>query len=376
VSVYKRGETYYYDFWLAGQRFHGRTECASKREAQRIEKQIRDAERAKVKQRIKPGRAPLTLREAGRRYFEEVGQFLKGGGDENLLWSLAWLDRHAGEKTLIEINDAEVARLVALRRGEGVRNATVNRSMTEQLRKVMNRAAAVWSEPVGRVEWKRHQLKEPRERVRELRTDEEIRFFEILREDYHPVLRFAILTGVRLGEVLIRWRDIDWGARQITVHGKGGKIAPIPMPPALRDMLWALQGHHEEFVFTYEAKRTRSGRVSGHRYPITREGLKTAFRRAIPNAGIENYRFHDNRHTAATRVLRAGGNLKVVQNLLRHDNIATTAKYAHAVHDDIMSAMQAAAEHALAATTASPTKSPTDDVDTKLKSLQRKGLSE
>ncbi|MGF3022850.1 tyrosine-type recombinase/integrase [Methylobacterium aquaticum] len=86
--------------------------------------------------------------------------------------------------------------------------------------------------------------------------------------------------------------------------------------------------------------------VTGERRPITREGLKTAFRRILPAAQIENFRFHDNRHTAATRVLRAGGNLKTVQRLLRHENIATTTKYAHVSDEDVM---QAAAERAEAA---------------------------
>lgn len=89
--------------------------------------------------------------------------------------------------------------------------------------------------------------------------------------------------------------------------------------------------------------------MTGERRPITREGLKTAFRRILPAAQIENFRFHDNRHTAATRVLRAGGNLKTVQRLLRHENIATTTKYAHVSDEDVMAAMQAAAERAEAA---------------------------
>jgi site-specific recombinase XerC len=59
------------------------------------------------------------------------------------------------------------------------------------------------------------------------------------------------------------------------------------------------------------------------------------------DAKLLDYRFHDNRHTAATGILRATGNLKVVQKLLRHSNIATTAKYAHALIDDVRDAMEA-----------------------------------
>jgi site-specific recombinase XerD len=54
-----------------------------------------------------------------------------------------------------------------------------------------------------------------------------------------------------------------------------------------------------------------------------------------------DYRFHDNRHTAATGILRATGNLKAVQKLLRHSDVSTTAKYAHAMIDDVRDAMEA-----------------------------------
>ena len=57
-----------------------------------------------------------------------------------------------------------------------------------------------------------------------------------------------------------------------------------------------------------------------------------------------DYRFHDNRHTAATRFLRATGNLKLCQMFLRHENIATTMKYAHATNDDLRKALNLVAE--------------------------------
>jgi site-specific recombinase XerD len=86
---------------------------------------------------------------------------------------------------------------------------------------------------------------------------------------------------------------------------------------------------------------------------MTREGLKTEWRRAKLDAKLLDYRFHDNRHTAATGILRATGNLKAVQKLLRHSDVSTTAKYAHALIDDVRDAMEAAEK--------SRNKSRTDD---------------
>lgn len=375
MSTYRpKGRPYYlYDFELESVRFHGSTKLTSKREADAFEKRVKANATKELEERKRIGREPMTFDLAASRYWDEVGAHLRADGPKNCAWSLEWLVREIGpKKRIVAIDNAVVARLVAKRRGDKARMsgkpiapATVNRSMTEPLRKILNRAENVWHEPVGKVDWKLHTLKEPRERVRELRADEEARIFERLREDYHPILRFSIMTGVRLGEVYqLRWQDVDWGARTITIHGKGGKVAPIPMPPAVRELLWSLQGHHDEFVFTYVAVRGREWAPDretrrGQRYPITRAGLKSAFRRALPSADVCDFRFHDLRHTTATRILRETGNLKVVQRLLRHENIETTMRYAHVMHDDVLDAMEATIRASRAAAlTQSPDKSP------------------
>jgi integrase len=74
--------------------------------------------------------------------------------------------------------------------------------------------------------------------------------------------------------------------------------------------------------------------------------VKTLWRRLARRAGVAGYRWHDHRHTAGTRVLRACGNLKVVKELLRHESIETTLRYAHVLKDDVAAAMQRAAETA------------------------------
>ncbi|MGU3387160.1 tyrosine-type recombinase/integrase [Methylobacterium sp. D53M] len=386
MSVFKRpgAETYSYDFQVGGRRFSGSTGATTRREAERVEERERQSALAEVKKAKKAEREPMTFEVAASLYWTQVGEHHRGGGNMNTAWSLAWLRDHIGAKRrLIDIDDALVAKLVAIRRGEPVRSgqnrkrkakpkikvppklvapATVNRSVTEPLRKILNRAKRVWKEPVAEISWRDHFLREPKERIRELKAEEEARLFDTLRPDYHAVIRFALLTGLRLGEVWqLRWDDIDWGGRQVTVFGKGAKIATIPLPPDARDLLWSLRGDHPEAVFTYVVARNRQGRVRGERLPMTRSGLQTAFRRAMPGAQIDNFRFHDNRHTAATRILRATGNLRAVQRLLRHENIATTTKYAHVTDDDVMAAMQLAADRAKAAQNAIATSNPTEN---------------
>ena len=77
------------------------------------------------------------------------------------------------------------------------------------------------------------------------------------------------------------------------------------------------------------------------RAPVpSRPGVDTAFGRATVKAGIVDFRFHDLRHTFATRLLRAQGNIKVVQKMLRHTTLATTGEYAHALDDYIRQALE------------------------------------
>ena len=110
-------------------------------------------------------------------------------------------------------------------------------------------------------------------------------------------------------------------------------VDTIPMSEAVRAILWPLQGAHPEKVFTYAAGKEGP-------CPITRPGVDTAFGRATVKAGIVDFRFHDLRHTFATRLLRAQGNIKVVQKMLRHTTLATTSKYAHALDEDLRQALE------------------------------------
>lgn len=345
MSVYKPkgSKTYVYDFELRGRRFCGNTGAASKREAEGCERQKRAEAAEETKRRIALRRDPLTVKAATSRYWTEIGQHHKGA--DNTLWSLEWLEREIGpQKKIRDITDEVISRLVTQRRSEGVGPATVNRSMTEPLRKILRRAAEVWGEPLPRIRWTEHLLKEPRERVRELRDDEEKTLFDAIRPDYVPIIQFALMSGCRLSECVgLTWADVDWGGRLIWVNGKGGKRASIPMAPALRKLLWPLQGHHPESVFTYLAVRGSAVIRRGARMPITREGLKTTWRRLKIDAKLVDYRFHDNRHTAATRILRQTGNLAAVKRLLRHEKIDTTMRYAHVTDDDLRDAIEATA---------------------------------
>lgn len=375
MSVFIRKETkdgtYSYDFQLQGRRFSGPTERTTKREAEAVEKAKREEAKAILATEKAFTDPNMTIEIAASRYWEEVGQHHTNWATTE--WSMAWLVDHFGKNTrLRDIDDSKVAMMVAKRRGETIPKrklptrvgpVTVNRTVTQPLREIMIRAREIWSVPIAKVKWKDHLLAEPQERVREASIAEESAIMEQLERGYDDAIEFAFLSGCRRMEILgLHWPRVDFFGRQFTVIGKGKKSRVIPMSQAIFDLLWRQQNHHETKVFTYQAKRTvRRGDdviCRGQRYPLTESGLKTAMRRAVPNAGVTNFRFHDTRHTAATRVLRKS-NLRVVQELLGHRDVATTTKYAHAVKEDVRAALEAA----------TPTKSPTNNAGTDQKPL-------
>lgn len=358
MSVFKRPgqQTYSYDFRYRGNRFSGSTERTTRRDAERFEEEVRRAARAASADRDKP----MSFGVASTLWWEEKGQHLANSSDAER--SIAWLQQQIGRSTMIaDISDATVAAAVARRRGEYVSSqrisgrkykhpaqrrlvspATVNRSVVEPLRAILRRARRTWKQRVQDIEWKDHFLKESQERIREAAPEEEGRLRAAMRDDYEPALRFAMLTGCRRAEIVgLEWSRVDFFNDEFTVIGKGDRSRVIPMTAETRSLLWSLKDHHATSVFTYLCRRPRKAQRKGTRYPITMEGFKTEWRRTLGRASVKDFRFHDSRHTAATRLVRATGNLKLAQQLLGHSEIATTARYAHVTKEDLRAGLAA-----------------------------------
>lgn len=350
MSVYKPKDSpfFQYDFQLRGRRFHGSTRQTSRRNAEAAERIERERAKKLIDQ-VNVANTSLRLDDVAGRYWNEVGQHHAGA--DNTWRQLEFILDHLGKnKLLTEITGNDVAKLVAWRRahrrkdGSPISPFTVN-DTTEQLKKLFTRAKA-WGvrfdrEPV----WRDHWLDEPQERVRELYDDEGDRLDAAMRADLAPFFAFAKASGLRLRECcLLHWSEVDWSASRIRKAGKGGRLVTVPITSTIREVLWPLRGHHVESVFTYAAHRTRDGRVKGRRYPLTYQGIKTAWRRLRKRAGVTGFRFHDFRHDFATKLLRETGNIKLVQRALNHADIATTSRYAHVLDSEVAAAMESVAK--------------------------------
>jgi len=285
----------------------------------------------------------------------EHGQHLAG---TNLWGWLGLVLDYFGKDTLVtEIRNDDVARFVAWRRGHRVRENsaplrensaplisphTVNHAVMT-LRKLFTRCK-LWGvrfdhEP----RWTKHLLKTSTERVRELSDDEADKLDASMRDDYRPFFAFARASGLRLAECLLRWSEVE--GKQIVKLGKGGKRVTVPITSEIADILRPLRGHHPEFVFTYVAARFHSAmKPSEARYPLTRAGVQTEWRRMRKRSGVVGFRIHDYRHDFATKLLRETGNLRLVQKALGHSSIKTTTRYAHVLDSEVAEAMERVAK--------------------------------
>jgi integrase len=360
MSVFKDSRSPYwrFDFEYRGHRFFGSTKATTRREAEAVERAEREKAKATVEQ-AQEAAASLRLDDVAERYWQEVGQHHAGA--DNTWRQLRYLIDcpHLGKDVLItNVTDNDVVKLVAWRRGHRTQTGalispyTVN-DTTEQLKKLFTRAKLWGVRFKHEPKWREHWLIEPQERTRELVGDEAERLEAATRDDYAPFFAFAHASGLRLNECLLRWSQVDWDAQQIRKPGKGGRLVTVRITPTIREILWPLRAHHPEFVFTYEAQRTRDGRTKGERCPLTYSGVKITWRRLRKRAGVTGFRFHDFRHDVGSKLLRKTGNLKLVQRALNHADLRTTTRYAHVLDQEVADAMESVARDRK-----SPKKSP------------------
>jgi integrase len=157
-----------------------------------------------------------------------------------------------------------------------------------------------------------------------------------------PVLRVLVLaaamTGLRQSELLgPRWRDVDWSAQRIRVrntfvrgehstHGKSDLSTrrSVPMADRLAGELdrWSQRTeYHGDGDLVFAHPQTGS--------PLDRSKVTKRFKAACRVAGVREVKFHDLRHTFATRLAASGQPLRTIQEFLGHADSKTTQIYAH-----------------------------------------------
>jgi integrase len=176
-------------------------------------------------------------------------------------------------------------------------------------------------------------------RDRWLSNDELRRLCDVL--ECHPnqraanAVRLQLLTGARLGEVLPSRKDafdLERGVWTKPAHQtKQRRTEHVPLSGqalALLSAIFEVSDPESPYLFP--------GNVPGQ--PL--KDIKTFWISALRQAGIENYRRHDNRHTYASHLVSSGLSLELVGRLLGHTTATTTKRYAHLADDPLRAATE------------------------------------
>jgi integrase len=207
-----------------------------------------------------------------------------------------------------------------------VEPGTVNRELMAL--KTLFTKAIEWGKLEASPAAKVKRFKEPPPRDRILTTDEAQRLLEAADAELRPILEVALGTGMRRGEILaLRWADVDLVRGIISVRmSKSGKPRLVPVSGQLAGVLGAL--------------KPRGDRVFGQ----SAQAVRWAFKAACAKAKIAGFRFHDCRHTFASRALERGADLVSVSRILGHASVVMTARYLHGTTESQRLAVEKVAE--------------------------------
>jgi integrase len=336
----KKSRFYHFDFQFRGTRHHGSTGCTSERAAEAFERRYRHDLANPAGQAH-----PITLDEAAGLYAERAEATASWKTTEYIIAALLKGLRKTTQLASVTQRDLQLH--FAKRRGNRRSNATINREI--DVARAIWRTAEKARFAIGQMpDWKALYLRVPAAPPAELTPDQEDAVFAAIADDARDVVLFALIAGWRRAEVIgLRWSDVDLPRAEARTRVKGGDIVVRPLNGALVALI-ANQPKVGPFVFTYVCRTARRGegrkpgRKQGERYPFTITALRTRWDEARAAARLEGFRFHDLRHTAATRILRATQNLATTAKVLDHRNLKTTLRYAHVLNDDIRRAQDAA----------------------------------
>jgi integrase len=166
---------------------------------------------------------------------------------------------------------------------------------------------------------------EPRGRVRFLSSEERERLLQASRESpnrlLYPLVLLAVSTGARRGELLgLRWNAVDFEHRVIRLeHTKNGDRRALPIVGPALDALRELG----------QVRRIDSDLVFPSRRGAEPAGIQKAWNKAVEQAKLKDFRFHDLRHTAASYLAMSGATPAEIAEVLGHRTLAMVRRYAH-----------------------------------------------
>jgi integrase len=251
---------------------------------------------------------------------------------------LDWWKQNLGHVVLSDLTTSLIGdyrdRLSAERtpRGTPRAPATVNRYLST-LSHALHVAETEWEwhqeNPVRKV----RKQKEPKGRVRFLSDEERTRLLAACRasenRSLYPVVVLALASGMRQGEILgLTWDHVDLNQGRITLYEtKNGETRVVPLsvhPLAVLKEHAAVRRIDTNLVFPGKATANRRSDPT-----ITPIDIRSPWEKAVKAANVEDFRFHDLRHSTASYLAMNGASLAEIAEVLGHKTLQMVKRYAH-----------------------------------------------
>jgi len=200
----------------------------------------------------------------------------------------------------------------------GPSSATKNRYLA-LIRAVLRRAHRTW-------DWLDKApcitlLPENHKRIRWLSQEEAKRLIAALPAHFAEMATFSLATGLRQANVFgLKWSQVDLARQAAWIHhdeAKAGRAIGVPLNRTALEVLQRQTGRHPQYVFTNADNKPV--RALGHR----------TWQRALSQAGIQDFRWHDLRHTWASWLVQSGVPLAALQEMGGWETAAMVQRYAH-----------------------------------------------
>lgn len=250
-------------------------------------------------------------------------------GHKTIETNLAIMQKALGKDTRTsKLTNGALMDYRARRRGQGVQHHTVNREFA-YLRAAYAHCAKFHHQPMPKISWADLMAAEPPGRTRFLSREEYQRLMNEAHESIRPIILCAVTTGLRKDNILsLQWRQVKLEERLIQVTAKGNKRHGVKIGSALMAALSAIPGD--------------VGKV----FDVT--NFRKRWDAAVKAAELEDFRFHDLRHTFASWARMAGADLADIKDALNHTTLNMTMRYAHIKPEEHVTAFDRVSDSILA----------------------------
>ena len=321
MPVYKKNNKFYSRFQMNGERYHYLCRGATtKSEAEKIENQFKYKLQQQQNGVIPKDELQITFKKLYKLY-DRYASLNKKSYDKDLSF-VKVLKYYFPENSIASDktpNDFETFKSEIIDDRE-IKPTTVNR--------YLNTLSKMYSLAVDEKIIKENPLKSVKRFsddnyiIRYLTKDEEYRLYASIKEKrpyLEPLITCGLQTGMRRGEIFnLKWENINFDYKFINITKsktlKGRR--KIPISNKLMDVLTSVQ-----IVSEYVFPNPKTGKAY--------IDIKHSWSTICENAQIKDFRFHDLRHTAITRMVEKGIPLPVVQEIAGHSKIETTMRYTH-----------------------------------------------